>query len=101
MAPRRIQRRRVKGWRIPEGAVYVGRPTKWGNPFRVGIYKDATTEAVVRWYRAALEGGGLYSRDGRITAREVREELAGHDLVCWCNETVPCHADVLLEIANA
>lgn len=33
--PQRSQRRRVKGWRMPEGAVYVGRGSKWGNPFRV------------------------------------------------------------------
>lgn len=34
--PQRIQRKRVKGWRMPEGAVYVGRPTEWGNPWRPG-----------------------------------------------------------------
>jgi hypothetical protein len=32
----RIQRKRTKGWRMPENAVYVGRPTKWGNPYQVG-----------------------------------------------------------------
>lgn len=34
--PRRIQRKRTKGWKMPENTVYVGRPTKWGNPWRVG-----------------------------------------------------------------
>lgn len=41
MTPKRIQRKRSKGWRMPEGAVYVGRPTKWGNPFCVVDVIDA------------------------------------------------------------
>ncbi|MBN7571273.1 DUF4326 domain-containing protein [Mycobacteroides abscessus] len=66
--PERIQRKRTAGWRMPEGSIYVGRPTKWGNPY--------------------VAGPG-------------RPLLAGHDLVCWCPLDQPCHADVLLEIANA
>lgn len=40
LMPVRIQRRRVKGWRMPRGAVYVGRPSKWGNPYRIGMWRD-------------------------------------------------------------
>lgn len=86
--PKRIQRRRAAGWRKPEGAVYVGRPTKWGNPF-VG----AEPEALVEDYRKLFEG-----RPHLVEL--ARAELAGKDLMCWCAEGQPCHADLLLEIAN-
>lgn len=36
MTPQRIQRKRTKGWKMPENTVYVGRPSKWGNPFTIG-----------------------------------------------------------------
>lgn len=88
--PRRIQRRRTKGWRMPAGAVYVGRGTKWGNPYRVEAGADP--RAVIRAYRALL---------ARETIRaEIRRALAGKDLACWCPLDRPCHADVLLAIAN-
>ena len=75
---------------MPDGAVYVGRPTKWGNPFAL----DDPVEAVAV-YRYELESGRL-----RVSVDDVRRELAGKDLVCWCASKRPCHADVLLEIAN-
>lgn len=102
--PQRIQRKRTKGWRMPEGAVYVGRPTKWGNPWQVG---PAMSPAGAVWrYNDAAHG-----RLGRFTygvpdVATIRAELAGHDLACWCpledehGNRVPCHADVLLELAN-
>jgi len=74
---------------IPTGAVYVGRPTRWGNPFPVGAY---TQEAAVEAYREWLK----YQPD---LQRDIRRELRGKDLVCWCAPK-PCHADVLLEVAN-
>ncbi|MFG1659037.1 DUF4326 domain-containing protein [Micromonospora chersina] len=93
--PTRIQRKRVKGWRWPEGAVYVGRPTKWGNPYRVTDRNSAEArEAAVNRYREIFDNGPA---DLRAT---VREQLAGRDLLCWCRLDQPCHADVLLEIAN-
>ena len=67
-------------------AVYVGRPTKWGNPFVIG--RDGDRAEVIRRYR-------LWIGTQRLDARE----LAGKDLVCWCAPE-PCHADVLLEMAN-
>jgi hypothetical protein len=70
-------------------AVYVGRPTKWGNPFKIS--EDGTREEVIEKYRWRGERIGL--------DLEARAELRGKDLVCWC-APLPCHADVLLEWAN-
>lgn len=95
MRPKRIQRQRTKGWRMPEGAVYVGRPTKWGNPFKVNR-NIQTPAGAVALFRANFFYSGLDAT-----------ELRGKNLVCWCplvdknGEKVPCHADVLLEWANA
>ena len=95
--PKRIQRSRKKGWRMPEGAVYVGRPTKWGNPHKVGygVYQALSPAIAVRRYRMYLRGFGT------PILEEIRAELQGKDLMCWCPLDQPCHADVLLEIANA
>jgi hypothetical protein len=90
--PTRVQLRRTKGWRKPEGAVVVARPTKWGNPHRVRAEEPA--EAVER-YRADLVAGRL-----RVGVDDVRRELRGRDLACWCRPDRPCHADVLLAVAN-
>ena len=93
--PKRIQRQRTKGWRMPEGAVYVGRPTKWGNPYPVECFKSL--EQVMALYRRYLTETPL----GIALADEARSQLRGKDLVCWCPLDQPCHADVLLELANA
>jgi replicative DNA helicase len=87
-APRRIQRKRTKGWKMPPGAVYVGRPTKWGNPWLV----TATMSA-----NEAVE---LYKMDLKREPAEFFEPLRNKDLACWCPLDKPCHADVLLELAN-
>lgn len=137
-APKRIQRKRAKGWRMPEGAVYVGRPTIFGNPFRAykcdccGYWDVRDDNGVtylvdhkyVRqpWVRAdrstwttllqaARDAVRLYNDEltywvgGRMkwdpVFREAVESLRGRDLACWCPLDHPCHADVLLEIANA
>ena len=101
--PKRIKRERRLGWRMPEGAVYVGRPTKWGNPIRVGqrfalvqIGRDPTF--IDR--SLAVE---LFRKNCWATMTSQREfaALRGKDLVCWCPLDQPCHADVLLEWANA
>ena len=99
----RIQRKRTKGWRMPEGAVYVGRPTKWGNPFRVGVFVPdgdppecqhrATRSDVVEIFED-------YARGLLLIKPPSFEELRGKDLACWCALDQPCHADVLLQIAN-
>lgn len=134
--PERIQRRRVKGFVMPAEAIYVGRPTKWGNPWRVvgagtepglfgGRERVFTVDGPGNFFR------GTYAREeaSRLAVSLFREwvnhwpakyrgwpdpldvncglrELRGHDLACWCPLTdqhgnrFPCHADVLLQIAN-
>lgn len=108
MTPVRIQRKRTKGWRMPENTVYVGRPGKWGNPYAVGdesawmgewpvlnIEDPLTRGDAAQLFHLALAGGHL-----DITADQIRAELAGKNLACWCPEDQPCHADVLLAVAN-
>lgn len=73
---------------LSRSALYVGRPTKWGNPFVIG--RDGTRAEVIAKYEANL------SPELRAMARE---ELRGWDLACWC-APLACHADVLLRIAN-
>lgn len=132
--PRRIQRQRTKGWRMPDGAIYVGRPSKWGNPYRVG----GIVVQPANWYtpyadpymahlapagaslprveiRSRYDGGTYETRWFAVASAEQAVELyrqrlefegydvsrfRGHDLVCWCPLDQPCHADVLLELAN-
>ena len=129
--PKRIQRKRTKGWRMPEGAIYVGRPSKWGNPFRV----VAASSCEVRWnhwrnaphWHTVWPDGGTwcYPTKAEAAARAVElfemcvnferlridytlempdprlpNGLVGHDLACFCPLDQPCHADVLLELAN-
>lgn len=100
MMPKRIQRKRTKGWKMPPGAVYVGRPTKWGNPVKVvkskilsGHYVISPQDAVER-YRFWIT-----KTEGRPLLHQLKE-LRGKDLVCWCALDAPCHADVLLRLAN-
>jgi Domain of unknown function (DUF4326) len=104
--PKRIQRKRTKGWRMPEGAVYVGRPTMWGNPFRPGpilifggnAHGQMSVEECVKAYRNHLK---IWEENWPGALRPELEKLRGRDLCCWCKIGDPCHADVLLEIANA
>lgn len=82
---------------VPEGAVPVVRPSRWGNPHRVGAC------SVCRSSHTAAEAVALYAADllaGRlsISVDDVRRELAGRDLACWCAPNATCHADVLLNI---
>lgn len=72
------------------GAVYVGRPSKYGNPFVIG--RDGDRDAVIDRYRR-----WLLSQPELIAT--ARHELAGKDLICWC-APAPCHADVLLDIVS-
>lgn len=150
--PKRIQRRRMAGWKMPAGAVYVGRPTKWGNPFAVdgdwitwaavglGYRGDATGRRAAAvalfssWVTGAPvepgpnanthDGGEVEFSDGscasmaeharnvalvatsvfpapRLSSPPSPYLLRGKDLACWCPLDAPCHADVLLRIANA
>lgn len=115
--PVRVQRRRVKGFKLADAAgnglptVYVGRGTGWGNPFVVG--KDGTREECVamfkKWFNADITpvGSELYEFRrkhgwrGFTLACVVKHHLGGKNLACWCPTSCECHADVLLELANA
>lgn len=116
MTPTRIQRRRTTGWRAPDSSTYVGRGSKWGNPYSIErkgqqhtvidptthgvIYssQDATDarRVAVAWYRAWLD------HQPELLA-EARQQLARRDLMCWCPLPAPgqpdhCHAAVLLHL---
>jgi hypothetical protein len=82
-------------WTVPEGAVYVGRDSrlgdpKYGNPFKSGV--DGTREEVIQMFEEYLKGSPTLLED-------VRKNLRGRDLACHCFP-LPCHADVLLKLAN-
>ncbi len=125
-APIRIQRRRAKGWKLPPNTVYVGRPTRWGNPFghilreghsekqlchiptglpvlAMGYFPVVTSDPEIRRHNAT----GTFAR--WITgpwpdAKAIRDKigkLRGKNLACWCPLDGPCHATILLEMANA
>lgn len=119
---------------MPDGAVYVGRPSPWGNPWPVnhdampwlavlfGYYGNAAgcRRAAVDLHRAwitdtlpiespgagiataiASSAANMYLRDFTIPSKPDLTPLRGRDLACWCPLDQPCHADVLLELANA
>lgn len=103
--PQRIQRRRTAGWRMPPNTVYVGRPSKWGNPIRIGqrvklCYQVDTIVETAAQAVTIFEARANDRVAGFVFRRTVRRELRGKNLACWCRLDQPCHADVLLEIAN-
>lgn len=106
--PKRIQRQRTKGWRMPPGAVYVGRPTKWGNPFPVGSCVcggvvqegDEDRPEMILTSARSVEHYTMWLPFQIIDGILDPRELAGKDLACWCPLDKPCHADVLLALAN-
>lgn len=110
--PLRVQLRRTKGWRKPEGAVVVARPSKWGNPFVSVVDQPGLVEATLTPHmsRGRLSDPGAaaalyswwlrYTPEGRNLAAAI-DELRGKQLCCWCPLDKPCHADVLAELANS
>jgi hypothetical protein len=117
--PVRIQRKRTKGWKAPAGAVYVGRGTPWGNPAVIGSWMclgdpDLGSRFKMSWTRTdaanateryehiqtAAQAVDWFRRF--LVANQIRdlEKLRGKDLMCFCKPDQPCHADVLLELAN-
>lgn len=105
--PKRIQRKRTRGWKMPDGAVYVGRPTVFGNPFTgkgaVETYRRYLTTEQSFTVCVGTDVGMAYiptwhHRDDVIKALE---KIRGKDLACFCPLHCECHADVLLELANA
>lgn len=111
--PERIQRRRCKGWRMPAGAVSVTRPGKFGNPFTVDDARKAgyiaSDDDLARWcvmlFREWLGGSndhycGPVAEKRRAALLAGLPELRGKNLACYCAIDGPCHADILLELAN-
>ena len=112
VTPVRIQRKRSKGWRMPEGVIYVGRPSNWGNPFKI------TRSGSGKWYvvddfstdgpytckaDAAKDAVRFFEKyaDIRMFANPLwLEPLRGKNLADWCGLDEVCHADVLLRLAN-
>lgn len=118
--PKRIQRRRTRGWTMPPGALYVGRPTIWGNPFlcvqkahgdelalklyenlfsgwNPSIVKSLSDEEVAEIYElhhAWLKRIGIHPLEAAIS------DLRGRDLACWCPLDALCHGDILLQLVN-
>ena len=102
--PIRIQLSRKQGWRMPPNTVVVARPSGYGNPIRIGalvkievhgsMYDAKVTPAIaVELYREYIKGALRRSP-------KLLHTLRGKNLACWCPLGAPCHADVLLEIAN-
>ena len=126
MMPARVQLKRTAGWRMPPGCVKVARPTAFGNPFTVAAAREAgygthtpegsrasleeserrLSEWCVSLFRRwiinpkQMDYVGPESERKRSKLLARLPELRGKDLACWCKEGEPCHADVLLELAN-
>lgn len=109
-APIHIQLSRAKGWRLPANTVVVARPTRWGNPFKIGGYRceyddqgqlqqepTPDAETAVRFFAEMLAS----PKRNYAPATAIDIQLRGRNLACWCQLDRPCHADVLLEFANA
>jgi hypothetical protein len=78
---------------MPPNTMSVARPGPWGNPYRVGDSGSPDAATAVGQFRAHLEANPSL-------VEKARQQLAGKNLACWCALSDPCHADVLLEIAN-
>jgi len=125
--PCRIQRKRTKGWKMPENTIYVGRPSKWGNPLRllgemiyidagyrrkildkwvlVNSYPGASIEEVIFLYKQLWKEDECINYDLEYWRNYLQHnfdlsELKGKNLACFCSLESPCHADVLLRLAN-
>lgn len=122
--PKRVQRKRTKGYRLPANTICVTRPGKWGNPYTVkrakgGLVTIIKSAWVTIWVvlkhgeeiglRFDRKEGALSCvvklfefdmRNQLIADPRLLDDLRGKNLACWCAAGAPCHADVLLELAN-
>lgn len=98
--PHRVQLSRRKGWRMPENTVKVDRTTKWGNPFKPGVPTPYAGGLKVQDNRHAFVLYRAVAPDNSALISAAQTELRGKNLACWCALDKPCHADVLLELAN-
>jgi hypothetical protein len=95
--PQRVQRKRTAGWRMPPNTVSVCRPGRYGNPFHAGGRFAMVDQEYVDAFRDMAEY--LYRND-RAWRERMIADLRGRNLACFCKHGTPCHADVLLELAN-
>jgi len=97
MKPNRIQRKRTERWRMPPNTVYVDYGSKWSSPYKIGDKVDGfgviTPQQAVDFYYA-------YVKERLKAEPDFLDELKGKNLCCRCALDKPCHADVLLELAN-
>jgi hypothetical protein len=118
--PKRVQRKRERGWRKGDNCVIVDRTSRWGNPFRVGdpvpsdsLFLNASVDGVPLARRGSVEDGqhavDLFAfwlmAKVPYSQADIRRELAGKDLACFCPLPEPgepdhCHAALLLSLAN-
>jgi hypothetical protein len=97
--PRRFQRSRSKGSRLPKGVVCVTRPGRWCNPYPVGVqyryggFVCLTAEQALQHFRE-------YAEERMQSEPEWLAPIRGKDLACFCALGALCHADILLELAN-
>ena len=94
--PARIQRSRAKGSRLPDGAICVTRPGRFGNPYPHDGTPEGRAQAVASFAHHLATSGGA---DTYPSDADIRTALAGHDLACWCPPG-PCHADTLIDLAG-
>lgn len=107
MSPVRIQRKRTKGWKMPPNTVSVTRPGRWGNPYTIKGAREAgyggTEKQIAEWcvecFRDAVSGKLMFAQPVP-KVDEIRRDLTGKNLACFCPLDQPCHADVLLELAS-
>ena len=97
-APKRVQMSRQHPWQTEPKAIKVSRPGKWGNPFKLGGIDGRA--GAIKAFRWLLGNEAARVRYPYPSIDEVRAELAGKDLACWCPLDLECHADVLLDLAN-
>lgn len=102
--PERIQRKRQRGWKKPDNTVCVTRGTFWGNPFVIRPDLPAGQKFgqyyAVHTVQDALDCYREYLDELPELKAKARRTLKGKNLACWCHPSEPCHADILLQIAN-
>jgi hypothetical protein len=97
--PQRVQLKRSAGWKMPANTVKVDRTTRWGNPFTIAECGSAAIAVAQhgRWMRGEIGAPGGVEPPARDA---LRTALGGRHLACWCALNGPCHADLLLVLAN-
>jgi len=117
---KRVQRKRTKGYRMPENTKYVGRPTAWGNPFKLTpdgwiMYYSVNRKILDPWIYWSVTGGfcltdivelyecwikGEFKNYTDLPNTTDIEQLKGFDLACFCPLNSPCHADILIKLLS-